>query len=162
MSSSICCRKQNPVAPSRIAHDLNDGGFDPKVHLAIAQEGLRHLRDSIRGLPEIEQEYEEAVRALKDAPTEAMKERMKVLASDMSELKEEMEEMPARIKALESDIAMLKKLMAAGKHKGDGQGSKTQEAKINGGNDAEKGDTNGKEASVKGETLTKKVEELEI
>ena len=91
--------------PSRIAHDLNNGGFDPKVHLSIAEESLHHLQHSIHGLPEIEEEYEQALRAFKDAPAGPVKERVKKLVDDMKELKEELEGAPAKIEELESDVS---------------------------------------------------------
>ncbi|KAL8932774.1 MAG: hypothetical protein Q9216_006680 [Gyalolechia sp. 2 TL-2023] len=103
---------------SRIANDLSDGGFDPEVHLKIAQESLRHMQDTVRGLPEIEKEYDEALRALKDAPAGPVKDRMTKLAEDMKELKAELEGAPGKITELEADIVMLRKYIAAGKEKG--------------------------------------------
>ncbi|KAI4174977.1 MAG: hypothetical protein LQ343_002004 [Gyalolechia ehrenbergii] len=138
------------MAPSRIAHDLNDGGFDSEVHLNIAQESLRHLQDAVRGLPEIEKEYEEALRALKDAPAGPVKDRMTKLAEDMKELKDALEGAPGKITELEADVSggdidsirrktngidlsiqivMLRKYITAGKGKGHREGANVEEAK---------------------------------
>lgn len=90
---------------SRIANDLSNGGFDPEIQLAIAQETLRHLRDSVKDLPEIEREYADAVRGLANANSVIVKERLGKLAEEMKELKAELELAPHRIKEVENDVS---------------------------------------------------------
>ncbi|KAL8759585.1 MAG: hypothetical protein Q9184_003568 [Pyrenodesmia sp. 2 TL-2023] len=123
MPSTTCCRKQNkPLKTSRIANDLRNDGFDPEVQLAIAQETLRHLRDSVKDLPEIEREYADAVRGLGNANLMIVKERLGKLAEEMKELKEELELAPDRIKEVENDIAMLKEYTTHSKQNGHRKG----------------------------------------
>lgn len=112
MPYTTCCREQNkPLETSRIANDLRNDGFDPEVHLAIAQETVRHLRDSVKDLPEIEREYADAVRGLANANSMIVKERLGKLAEEMKELKEELELAPYRIKEVENDVSWQHLLM---------------------------------------------------
>lgn len=90
---------------SRIANDLRNDGFDPEIQLAIAQETLRHLQDSVKDLPEIEREYADAVRGLANVNSAIVKERLGKLAEEMEELKEEVELAPNRIKEVENDVS---------------------------------------------------------
>ncbi|KAL8932454.1 MAG: hypothetical protein Q9211_006308 [Gyalolechia sp. 1 TL-2023] len=168
------------MVSSRIAKDLNATGFDSEVHLNIAQESLRHLHDTVRGLPEIEKEYEAALQALKDAPTGQVKDRMTKLAENMRELKEELKGAPGKITELEADVSggdagptlwktnginlstqivMLKKYIAAGK---DHEDSNMQKAKNAGEISDQKENTPGGKAPVKSESLGKKVQGMAI
>ncbi|KAI4185839.1 MAG: hypothetical protein L6R41_003886, partial [Letrouitia leprolyta] len=88
---------------SHNTYNINDNGFDPNVHLKIAQESLRHLQDIMRRIPFTEKEYNEALRALKDAPAGTVKDRMAKLAEDMKALKKELEGAPAKITELKAD-----------------------------------------------------------
>ncbi|KAL8899781.1 MAG: hypothetical protein Q9207_006026 [Kuettlingeria erythrocarpa] len=124
MPYTTCCRKQNkPIETSRIANDLSNDGFDPEIQLAIALETLRHLRDSVKDLPEIEREYVDAVRGLANASSVIVKERLGKLAEEMKELKGELELAPDRIKEVESDILMLKEHILHSKQNGHRKGS---------------------------------------
>lgn len=106
MPYSTCCRKQNkPSEISRIANDLSNDGFDPEVHLTIAQETLRHLRDSLNDLPEIEREYTEALRGLSKSDSAMVNERMGKLAEEMKLLKEELRLAPDRVEEVENDVS---------------------------------------------------------
>ncbi|KAI4124170.1 MAG: hypothetical protein LQ338_004945 [Usnochroma carphineum] len=115
---------------TRIAHDLAKDGFDPKIHLDIAQEGLRHLQESLKDLPDIEAEYAEAVRGFQQSGSSIFRERMGNLAEEMKELRQEMEGAPSRIEGLKNDITMLKMLIAQAKGDGHGEGSTSQEENI--------------------------------
>ncbi|KAL8825275.1 MAG: hypothetical protein Q9170_007855 [Blastenia crenularia] len=159
MPYTTCCRARNPMAPSRIAHDLKDSGFDPNIQLSIAQESLRHLNESVRGLPEIEKEYQKAILSLKDVPGGLVKERMGKLAENMKDLHEELKGAPGKIEELKSDIAMLKECINT---KGDQEGSKPWVTANGKGNGAEKSEVEGKEGLINGHNLSEKVEGLKV
>ncbi|KAI4095009.1 MAG: hypothetical protein LQ344_001856 [Seirophora lacunosa] len=156
-----CCSKQNKSRETtRIARDLLSDGFDPAIHLDIARDGLRHLQQSLKDLPEIEAEYAEALRALQQTDSSLVKERMGALAKEMKELRDELEGAPRRIEALSNDIELLKRLMA---RKQDGHanvsgsgGTVAEEANVMG---TER--SNGKGVSAN-DDLIKKVERLDL
>ncbi|KAL8954655.1 MAG: hypothetical protein Q9193_007153 [Seirophora villosa] len=156
-----CCRKQNkPKETTRITRDLLSDGFDPAIHLDIARDGLRHLQQSLKDLPEIEAEYAEALRALQQTDSSLVKERMGALAKEMKQLRDELEGAPGRIEALSNDIELLKGLMAR-KQDGHANGSGS------GGTEAEEENvmgterSNGKGVSAN-DDLIKKVERLDL
>ncbi|KAL8645271.1 MAG: hypothetical protein Q9210_006800 [Variospora velana] len=163
MPYSTCRRKQNkPIGTTRITRDLVNDGFDPAIHLDIAQDGLRHLRQSLQELPEIEAEYAEALRAPQQTDSSLVKERMGLLAAEMKKLRDEVEGAPGRIKALGKDIDLLKTIMA--RKQGDGRPG------YSGGEGTEAGEgedqvatahSNGKGVSAN-EDVVKKVEKLEL
>lgn len=107
MPYSSCCRTQNePMETTRIAHDLSNNGFDRVIQLAIAQESLRQLQESLKDLPEIETEYMEAIRGLQQSDSSILKERMRKLAEEMMELRREMESAPGGIEKLKNDACL--------------------------------------------------------
>ncbi|KAI4182931.1 MAG: hypothetical protein LQ346_006445 [Caloplaca aetnensis] len=147
---------------SRIANDLSNGGFDPEIQLAIAQETLRHLRDSVKDLPEIEREYADAVRGLANANSVIVKERLGKLAEEMKELKAELELAPHRIKEVENDIAMLKGYLPHSKQYARRKGS-IVEGKAGGKeNPVLAGRGNGEAVSNDKESVTENVENMEL
>ncbi|KAL9010434.1 MAG: hypothetical protein Q9173_004630 [Seirophora scorigena] len=156
-----CCRKQNkPRETTRIARDLLSDGFDPAIHLDIARDGLRHLQQSLKDLPEIEAEYAEALRALQQTDSSLVKERMGALAGEIKQLKDELEGAPGRIEALSNDIDLLKRLMA---RKQDGHA----DISGSGGTEAEEENVVGTEHSngkgvLANEDFVKQVERLDL
>lgn len=95
------------MGTTRITRDLVNDGFDPAIHLAIAQDGLRHLRQSLQELPKIEAEYAETLRAPQQTDSSLVKETMGVLAAKMKKLWDELEGAPGRIEALGKDVNVM-------------------------------------------------------
>ncbi|KAI4139091.1 MAG: hypothetical protein LQ341_004361 [Variospora aurantia] len=162
MPYSTCCRKQNkPMGTTRITRDLVNDGFDPAIHLAIAQDGLRHLRQSLQELPKIEAEYAETLRAPQQTDSSFVKERMGVLAAKMKKLWDELEGAPGRIEALGKDIDFLMTIMARKQGDGhpghsDSEGTEAGEGE----DEVANAHSNGKRVSAN-EDIVKKEEKLE-
>ncbi|KAL8709631.1 MAG: hypothetical protein Q9220_005723 [cf. Caloplaca sp. 1 TL-2023] len=105
------------MQPSRIARELITSGFDPSIHLAIAQHSLTHIQDLQSELPAMEQELKDMARVLQQQQhaqdTGGLMERLDKLGNEFMKLKRELEGAGKETKVLEVDVRVLKRYFAA-------------------------------------------------
>ncbi|KAL8696193.1 MAG: hypothetical protein Q9201_007783 [Fulgogasparrea decipioides] len=125
----MTCAEQLDMQPSRIAQDLMRSGFDPELHLAIAQESFHELRLSQDDLPEMEREYAELLRILRHSQSSHLRERLRRLGEEIGALREDLKGAPRRIEVLKNDIALLRGHLTAIRGDDCQQDPNTKEAK---------------------------------
>ncbi|KAL8816623.1 MAG: hypothetical protein Q9223_004398 [Gallowayella weberi] len=103
------------MQPSRIVQELIASGMDPAILLAIAQENLRNLRETMNELPAPQKDQDGLLPVLQQSNETEETKKSKQAASNLYSSSELVRDVPRMIAEVEIDIEMLTRYLESDK-----------------------------------------------